>query len=162
MPFQLSAERIVRYLETQIDIDAQPGDVWSVLVDFARYPEWNPFVLRAEGLLQEGALLDIVMRPWQQPPAPYRVRLTSIRAPHHLGWLGHFKVPGLIDGDHSFALEELPSGATRLRQDERFGGLLVPFVWRSFIQRYLALSFEALNQNLKARCEGRPLPVPIT
>ena len=47
-------ERMGRELNTQIDIDAPVERVWSVLTDFAAYPEWNPFILSAEGSLAVG------------------------------------------------------------------------------------------------------------
>lgn len=36
-------------VRTGIDIPAAPMAVWSVLVDFAAYEEWNPFIVRASG-----------------------------------------------------------------------------------------------------------------
>ena len=30
-------------LQTEIEIDADADRVWTILVDFAAYPEWNPF-----------------------------------------------------------------------------------------------------------------------
>ena len=36
-------------------IAAPPKAVWKVLVDFARYPEWNPFTVRVETEAKVGA-----------------------------------------------------------------------------------------------------------
>ena len=45
-----------------------------------------------------------------------------------LTWIGRMWVPGLADGEHSFRLEALPGGATRLTQQETFTGVVVPFM----------------------------------
>ena len=47
-----------------------------------------------------------------------------------LRWIGHLLMPGIFDGEHRFAIE--PIGAERVRfvQEERFTGLLVPFLAR--------------------------------
>ena len=36
-------------LSSEIEIDASPDRVWSVLTDFAAYPDWNPFIRRLDG-----------------------------------------------------------------------------------------------------------------
>ena len=38
---------MTKNLASTIGIDASPERVWQVLTDFAAYPEWNPFIVRA-------------------------------------------------------------------------------------------------------------------
>lgn len=45
---------MTKQLASTIDIDASPQRVWQVLTDFAAYPDWNPFIVRAEGRPEEG------------------------------------------------------------------------------------------------------------
>lgn len=35
---------MMHQLHTRIEIHSSPERVWSVLMDFAAYPAWNPFV----------------------------------------------------------------------------------------------------------------------
>lgn len=46
------AENIITSIK--VEIDAPASVVWDVLVDLARYPEWNPFTVRAESTLTLG------------------------------------------------------------------------------------------------------------
>ena len=36
-------------ISATIDIVAPPDAVWEVLTDYARYPEWNPFIVEMSG-----------------------------------------------------------------------------------------------------------------
>jgi len=151
----------MRHLDTWVDIDAPQARVWQALSDVDAYPRWNPFIVQAEGEVRAGAVLAITMHIPAKGLQRYRVTVTDLQAPSVFGWLGHFHVRGLIDGDHRFELVARAGGGVRLRQHEVFRGLMVPMVWRGFIQRHLLPSFEALNQNLKAYCEDQPLPWPV-
>ena len=53
--------------------------------------------------------------------------VTELNPERRLAWLGRFLLPGLFDGAHSFTLEPLPDGRTRLVQSESFTGILVWF-----------------------------------
>ena len=33
----------------KIEIAAPPTAVWAILMDFDRYPEWNPFIVKISG-----------------------------------------------------------------------------------------------------------------
>ena len=35
-------------IESDIEIEAPAAEVWRVLTNFARYPEWNPYAIRIE------------------------------------------------------------------------------------------------------------------
>ena len=41
----------MKTLCSEIVVAAPPERVWEVLVDLARYPDWNPFLVAASGLL---------------------------------------------------------------------------------------------------------------
>ncbi len=40
-------------LRAEVEIDADPDSVWAVLMDFAAYPDWNPFIHPIEGTQQD-------------------------------------------------------------------------------------------------------------
>ena len=45
-------------LHASADIDAPADQVWRVVTDFARYPEWNPFIIHAAGEQRVGGKLE--------------------------------------------------------------------------------------------------------
>jgi hypothetical protein len=141
----------MRRIETAVDIAAPPAAVWRVLVDFASYPEWNPFVRQIEGEARVGAKLRVTVQPPGRKPMTFRPTVRAAEPARELRWLGHVLIPGLFDGEHAFVLE--PSGAgCRLRHEERFTGLLVGAF--PGMLAATAKGFEALNAALARRVES--------
>ena len=44
----------MKTVSATIQIDAPPVDVWAVLTDLGRYPEWNPLFREASGQVAVG------------------------------------------------------------------------------------------------------------
>ena len=137
----------------EIEIDAPPAAVWSVLADTSRYPDWNPFVESLTGELRPGARLEARIAPPGGRPLTFKPVVVCAEPGRELRWLGRFLVPGLLDGEHSFRLEPLPSGGTRFVQSERFSGLLVGPLRRML--RQTVLGFAQMNHALRQQAEGR-------
>ncbi len=142
---------MTRHIDTEILIQASPERVWSVLTDFAAYPEWNPFILSLEGKAEWGGHLRVRIRTGEDKEHLFKPVVLQATAPRRLRWLGRLGVPGLFDGEHDFELEPEGSG-TLLHQRESFQGFLVPLLWRQ-VGPATRAGFEAMNRALKARAE---------
>ena len=139
-------------LRAEVEIDADPETVWSVLADFAAYPDWNPFIDPIEGDQEVGARLRIRIQPPDSRGMALKPRVTTVEPGRAFGWLGRLGgVPHLFDGAHRFDLEPLDGGRrTRFVQSERFRGIVLPFVRRSVLPPTLR-GFEAMNRALADR-----------
>ncbi len=142
----------MRRIETAIDIAAPPRAVWDVLVDFAAYPDWNPFIRRLQGEARVGARLEVTVQPPGGKPMTFKPTVLAADPARELRWLGRVLLPGLFDGEHGFRLEPT-AGGCRLHHGETFTGLLVPLFGRMLDGT--AQGFGALNQALKERVERR-------
>lgn len=140
------------HLHSEIEIEAPAERVWTVLVDFASYPQWNPFVRSAVGVAQQGSQLQIAVQPSGGKAMRFSPVVLVAKAGRELRWLGRFLVPGLFDGEHSFIIEPLAEGKVRFQQSERFSGILVGLL-RASLDRDTQRGFEKMNQALKARAE---------
>ena len=140
-------------LVSSIDIAAPAERVWEVLVDFAAFPAWNPFITFAEGPVQVGGRLTLRMQPMSGSAVTLRPTVVEVVEGRRLRWHGRLWVRGLFDADHLFIVEPRGAAGSRLVQQEQFSGLLVPFVQRS-LDRGTLPAFHAMNKALKDRAEG--------
>ncbi len=141
-----------KQLASTIDIDARPEQVWQVLTDFSAYPEWNPFIVRADGPAEVGGRLTVRMQPVGARAVTLTPTVLEVSRDHRLRWLGRIAVPGILDAEHEFLLEARVGGGTRFRQNEQFRGLLAPLMARS-LDRHTLPAFVAMNEALKRRAE---------
>jgi len=142
-------------IATEIEIAAAPHRVWSVLLDFASYPEWNPMIRSIEGVAREGEQLRISIQPQDGLSMTLRPRILKAIHSRELRWRGRLAVPGLLEGEHYFLIESMGPEHVRFTQGERFSGIL----YRLFRKRFRAVTragFEAANDALKLRCEAFP------
>jgi hypothetical protein len=147
----------VKQLRREVEIDAPVRRVWDVLVDFDAYPDWNPFIRTIEGACEPGAQLTVRIEPPGARGMTFKPTLLRVEPARELAWLGRVLVRGVFDGEHTFTIEQLEGGRSRLVQSERFTGLLVP-VFAKTLQATEA-GFDAMNAALKTRSEAaRPNP----
>jgi hypothetical protein len=143
----------VKIIRVQTDIAAPVQTVWAELAAVATYAEWNPFITTLEGELVAGSRLKVRIVPPGGRAMTFRPTVTVVEDGKRLEWLGRLVVRGVFDGRHSFVLEDLGDGVTRLTQAEEFSGILVPFT-NTILER-TRTGFEAMNEALRLRAERR-------
>jgi hypothetical protein len=141
-----------KQLVSSIDIEAAPEQVWGILVDFAAFPSWNPFIVQAKGGAEVGRQLTLRMQPVGGSAVTLRPTVVEAIEGHRLRWLGRLGVRGLFDAEHLFILDPLGASGTRLVQQEKFSGLLVRLFQRS-LDRGTLPAFHAMNEALRDRAE---------
>jgi hypothetical protein len=143
----------MRELRREIEIDAPPSVVWSVVTDTGSYSNWNPFIPRLNGELREGAKLDVRIEPPGGRAMSFKPTVLAVEPERELRWIGRFLVSGLFDGEHSLRIEPLTDDRTRFIQSERFSGILVG-AFKSALDK-TEIGFEHMNAALKAKAEDR-------
>lgn len=138
--------------ETTIDIDAPASEVWSVLADVARWPDWTP-TMNEVRLLEGDRLGAGCSAEIRQPRLPKAVwEVTVFEDGHRFAWAAGG--PGILTvGDHVVE----PLGAARCRVTlgiETTGPLSRP-VWSlvgGLTRRHVTMEADSLRR----RCEARP------
>ncbi len=147
----------MKELRTEIEFEGTPQEVWEVLADLPAYAEWNPFIKRIDGEARTGAKLEVRMEPKGERAMTFRPTVLEAEPGRELKWLGHLLVPGIFDGEHRWLIEEAGPGRVRFIQSERFGGVLVPLLWKKLRDGGTAKGFRAMNEALARRvAELRP------
>ncbi len=142
----------MKIIRVVTDIAAPAQTVWAELSAVASFVEWNPFITSVHGDLVAGSRLKVRIAPPGGRPMTFRPTITVVEEGKRLEWLGRLVIQGVFDGRHSFLLEDLGDGVTRLTQAEEFRGVLVPLA-RKILERTHA-GFEAMNEVLRVRAES--------
>ena len=143
----------MREIRLDIEIKAPISMVWGILIDFNRYPEWNPYLRQVDGEAEEGHDLDLVVKIPRKPKKKLKTSITLIRPNAFLSWIGKFHSSLFFEAEHSFELKPSEAGNTWLIQREHFGGLILPFIWRD-LAKSTQRGFETMNLALKIRAES--------
>lgn len=141
----------MREIRSEIEIEASADKVWRMLTDFPAFPDWNPFIRKAEGELVAGQHIVVELQPPGHRATSFKPKLLSVEPGRGFRWLGHVLVAGIFDGEHIHEIESLGSDRARYVQREQFHGVLVPFL--GGMLRDVQRGFADMNAALKARVE---------
>jgi hypothetical protein len=139
-------------IQSEIDIDATPERVWSILTDFVTYPSWNPFIHSISGDIETGRRLTVSIQPVGGQAMTFRPIVLLVQPNRELRWRGRLLFPGIFDGEHCFKIAGSASGGVRFTQGETFSGVLVGLA-KASLDRGTKAGFVSMNDALKARAE---------
>ena len=139
----------MKSLHAAVEIDAPAERVWQIVIDFAQYSDWNPFIVRAAGEPRVGERLDITIAAPDVKPVSFRPRVLDVEPGRLIRWKGKLWVPGLFDGRHSLTVEPLDGGRSRFITHEEVSGILVPVLGK--VMRASQQGFELMAEALSRR-----------
>ena len=142
----------MKELSNEVEIHASAERVWHLLTDFARFPQWNPFIHRASGEPKAGARLEVTIQPSGASRTTSRPTVLKAEPNHELRWIERSLIPGLLDVEHIFTIELLDATRVRFTQRDIFTGLFatLPARRRNTDTRR---GLKEMNLALKARAE---------
>jgi hypothetical protein len=135
-------------IQSKIEIDAPAKTVQSVLYRFDDYPKWNPFIVKVDGVVQEGRDVTVTVKPVGKDLISGTTTIVSMKD-DRLEWRGSLAIPGIFTGDHEFIIEQLDANRTMFYQNEKMSGLIIPF----FNTKPEQEGFAAMNEALKQKAE---------
>ena len=142
----------MKSLHAAVEIDVPAERVWQVVSDFARYCDWNPFIVRSAGEPRVGERLDITIAAPRMKPVSFRPRVLDVERGRLIRWKGEFKLPGLFDGRHALIVDPLDGGRSRFTTHEDVTGILLPFVGR--VMTASQQGFDLMARAVKERAEA--------
>lgn len=144
----------MRLIRSEVDIDAPADAVWRILTDFPAFPEWNPFIERAEGRLEPGERITVHLRIYKRRATVLHPRVTRVVANEELRWEAVTGRRGILDVERIFVIETLGPAAVRFHQSEVCTGALSTVVLATGMERRILAGYERLNAAIKARAEN--------
>lgn len=141
----------MKIIQVVTEIAAPIEKVWAELSAVSEYAEWNPFITSFRGGLVAGNRVEVRIAPPGGRPMNFRPTIIAVEKGQRVEWLGRLLLPGVFDGRHSFELEDMGNGRTRLTQTEAFSGFLVSMPSK-MLERTRA-GFEVMNEALRLRAE---------
>jgi hypothetical protein len=142
----------VKEVRSEIEINSYPESVWKILTDFATYDQWNPFINKIIGLPTEGSKIDIYIETRSGKNRKYSPRITKVEEGRELRWFGKSSLPGFLNAEHIFTIEELQPESVRFIQREVFDGLLTRLFGKG-LDTDVMQGFQDMNDALKKRAE---------
>jgi hypothetical protein len=142
----------VKEVRSEIDINSYPESVWRILIDFATYEQWNPFINKIVGVPTKGSKIDIFIETSSGKNRKYSPTVTKVEEGHELRWFGKSSLPGFLNAEHIFTIEELQPECVRFIQREVFDGLLTR-VFGKGVDTDIRQGFQDMNDALKKRAE---------
>ena len=132
-------------------IPASPEQIWAILMDTDRYPDWNPVFVAVDGTYAEGATVKNSVRFPDGSTVEMDARVKAFTEARELRQTGG--TWGVMTFDHQWVLEPVADG-TRVVQHEVDRGLVL-WVWNSdWIEPAYQTVLDALAQRA-AEVENR-------
>ena len=137
---------------TTFPIEATSEVVWGVLVDFERYPEWNPSLPSIAGDLEVGSTVSMTLAMPGRPSPKVKAELTEVVPQQRLVWHGNVGADWIFVGDRQFVIEPGDGDTVQVTHVEDVGGLLFP-LFRTLMGSAIQRHHDALNTALTRRAE---------
>jgi uncharacterized protein YndB with AHSA1/START domain len=133
--------------EGELQIDADPQTVFSVISAIDRWPSWNPEVrsVTLKGPVQPGTVFR-----WKAGPSSLTSTLQVVDPPHGIAWTG--TTMG-IKAVHVFRFQAT-NGGTMARSEESWEGLLASLL-KGYSHRTLDKGIRSVLAHLKTEAERR-------
>lgn len=130
-------------------IDAPAAKVWAVLVDTAKWPQWDPSCERIEGQVALGNKIKAFTK--LSPGRAFPVKVTELVPNEKMTWSGGMPL-GLFKGERTFTLRE-EGGRTVFTLREVFSGPMLRLIGKSIPN--MTEPFEQFAAGLKGRTEAK-------
>lgn len=137
----------MREIRTGAVLDATPEAVWDALTDLEAYAEWNPQTVEASGTVADGERVELTVRPGGGRERTMTATVVEADPPGRLEWVSTLGSCWLFSARHTFELEPLEDGRTRLVNRETLTGVLVRFA----VPDDADSDYEAMNRALAER-----------
>ena len=136
-----------------VEIATPASFVWDVLVDYARYSEWNPYTIAVETTLEIGDRIDLTLPDPDGSDGTIlnREYIRIVDPPHHLRYDTGEEYPGLLGMRDQYVTELGPDRCSYYTTDT-LSGELADLVMETNGD-WIKAGFDSVAHALKTRAE---------
>lgn len=137
-----------------VEIAAPAAFVWDVLVDYAKYPEWNPYTVAVSTTLEIGTAIDLTLpaRDGSDTTFLNREYIRVVDPPHHLRYDTADEIPGVFGVRDQWITALGPDRCTYHTTDT-LSGKYADIVMEK-TGDWIKAGFDSVANALKARAES--------
>jgi hypothetical protein len=139
-------------MRTTFPVAASAATVWGILVDFERWPEWNPSVPSISGDARVGSTLALTLAMPRRPSAKVKATITELDPERRFSWHGTVGGDRFFAGTREFEIDPQSDGTVQVTHVETVTGLFYP-VFRAIMGSAIQEHHDNLNLALKDRAE---------
>jgi len=137
-----------------VEIDAPATFVWDVLVDYPRYPEWNPYTIAVSTTFRIGEPIDLTLPAVDGSGSTFvnREHIRVIDRPHHLRYDTGEEMPGIFAIRDQW-LTELGPDRCAYHTTDTISGKYADVVMEK-TGAWIKAGFDSVAHALKSRAES--------
>jgi uncharacterized protein YndB with AHSA1/START domain len=138
-----------------VDIAAPADFVWSILIDLARYPQWNPYTVKVESSLQLGEAVNLFLPDPRRPAELLHVieYLADIEPHRLLAWEMYANADNPDAARREQLIERTGANSCRYHTTDQFLGATADKVMANH-GPWVQQGFDAVAVALKVRAES--------
>jgi len=135
---------------TQITIKTTPAEVWNMLIDVDKYPDWHPYIKKIEGRLEKRAQIKVTYKKNDTQDAVFSAYIIDMEPNRMLSWGGSLGF--IFRAKHYYRIELVNDDSIKLIQGEYWRGIFGGMYGKK-IYVDTARKFELMNNKLKQMLE---------
>jgi hypothetical protein len=142
----------MKEIKGSVMINAPADKAWTILKDFASYPQWNPFITEMKGEVKEGSVIDVTISLPDRKDTNFKSKVIRVDQGKEVRTRGAIK-KGMLTSEHLFLIESLGEAKCMFTQNIKFTGFMSFFVGSIIRDTHKALN--RMNDETKKLCEKK-------
>lgn len=147
------AGKKMQTVTTEIEIQAPPEKVWSLITDIDKWHEWSPIVNASEGQAAVDSTVTITMMGKEagKDGPKYKPRIIQLDEPNYFHWRAHMMAGFIFTNDKIIELTKTETG-TKVTHKETFKGMMAVLMKKQ-MDKGVPPMLNAMNDALKKMAE---------
>jgi len=142
-------------IREKVEINAPIEQVWTTIIDFDSYSEWNSQLEYLGGEVEPNGQLHLKLSAEGADPYEFKPTISHWEENKKFAWIGRTGIPRVFDGEHFFELERVDDSTTLVTNREEYRGVMSLIMKNLPMMKTAPEGFQKMNQELKDYVENK-------